>query len=347
MKTIVKVKPEKGGLELHEVPVKKPDGDEVVIKIHAASICGSDQHIFVWNTWAQNLYKDILPMPMGHEFCGTVIETGANVRNIKVGDRVCAETHIACGYCDKCRQGMGHICDHLLLFSKSKAGCFSEYTTVTEKCLVKIPDELSNIQGALMEPFGVSVRAVDAAQTAGKSILIQGCGPLGLMAVQVARAMGATRIFATDLDPYRLQFAKDLGADHVIDPANGDITEQILDLTGGIGVRSICEITGAIPAIQKGFSYIAKGGRYIFTGLPSQKLELDIVRDVINREVLLKGCYGREIPKTWNLAFELLSSGRVDLTKITTHQFPLEAFEEAFRVAESRKCGKIIFNCEQ
>lgn len=343
MKTIMKVLPEKGGLELREVPVKKPEKGEVVIKINAASICGSDQHIFAWNAWAQNLYKDILPMPMGHEFCGAVIEIGEDVHNIKVGDRVCAETHIGCGQCDKCKQGMSHICDNLMLFSKTKSGCFSEYTTVTEKCLVKVPDSLSDIEGALMEPFGVSVRAVDAAQTAGKSILIQGCGPLGLMAVQVARAMGASRIFATDLDPYRLKFAKELGADYVIDPANGDITKQILDLTDGIGVRSICEITGSIPAIKKGFEYISKDSRYIFTGLPSQKLEIDVVKDLVNREVLLKGCYGREIPKTWNLAFELLSSGRVDLSKIATHQFALDDYQEAFEVAEGRQCGKILF----
>ena len=343
MKTIVKTQPEKGGLELREVPVREPGADEVLIKIHAASICGSDQHIYDWNQWAQNLYADILPMPLGHEFCGTVVETGSDVRNVRKGDRVCAETHIACGHCDKCRQGKGHICDNLLLFSKTKAGCFSEYTTVTEKCLIKIPGTLTDKQGALMEPFGVSVRAVEAARIQGQSLMIQGCGPLGLMAIQVARAMGATRIFATDLDPYRLEFARRMGADYVIDPADGDITEQVLSLTDGIGVRSICEITGSIPAAQKGFEYISKGGRYIFTGLPSKKLEVDVVRDIVNREVTLQGCYGREIMRTWNLAFELLASGRVDLSRIITHEFHLDDYQEAFAVTESRKCGKVLF----
>lgn len=342
MKAVVKICPEKNGLALQELPIRHPQEGEVLVRIAAASICGSDLHIYAWNQWAKNLYEDILPMPMGHEFCGTVEEVGDGVRSVRIGDRVCAETHIPCGHCDKCRRGMGHICDNLQLFSRTKAGCFSEYTTVPEKCLIHVPDSLSDIEGALMEPFGVSVRAVSDAEVAGKFVLIQGCGPLGLMAVMTARAMGAAKVLATDIDPYRLRFAKSVGADEVIDPADGDVPEQVRALTGGVGVRAICEITGSIPAIQTGFRCMAKGGRYIFTGMPSQKLEIDVARDLINREVTLQGCYGRKIYETWNLAFDLLEAKRIDLSKIATHKYPLADYAQAFQTAVGRKCGKVL-----
>ena len=343
MKTILKAFPRRGGLELRDVSVREPDEGEVVVKISTASICGSDQHIYAWNRWAQTLYAGALPMPMGHEFCGTVIEVGKHVKEIKVGDRVCAETHIGCGTCAQCKTGKKHICDKLELFSKTKAGCFAEYTTVTQRCLVKVPDYLSDMEGALLEPFGVAVRAVETAQVVGEDTLIQGCGPLGLMSIQVAAAMGARRIFATDIDPYRLELAKKLGADHVFDPGSGEVPAQVMDLTGGNGVRSICEFTGNIQAMKQGFQYLAKGGLYVFVGLPSQTLEVDVVHDLINREVVMRGCYGREIPHTWDLAFDLLSSGKIDLSKVVTHRFSLEDYAQAFETAESRNCGKIQF----
>lgn len=282
-------------------------------------------------------------MPMGHEFCGTVLDVGENLKHIKVGDRVCAETHISCGTCEQCRRGRPHICDRLMLFSKTGAGCFSEYTTVTERCLVKVPDFLSDMEGALLEPFGVAVRAVETAQVQGKSILIQGCGPLGLMAIQVAAAMGAGRIFAVDLDPYRLKLAKELGADYALNSEAGDVAEQVLDLTGGLGVHSVCEFTGNIQAVKKGFECLSKAGIYVFVGLPSQTLDVDVVRNLINRELVMRGCYGRELPHTWDVAFDLLASSKIDLSKVVTHQFKLQDYEKAFETAESRQCGKIQF----
>lgn len=347
IRSVMKSKAEPGGLSVTEAPVREPGYGEALVKISMSAICGSDLHIYAWNNWAQNLYRDILPMPMGHEFCGTVEKTGEGVTDLTAGTRVSAETHIWCGSCDKCRRGMNHICDNLQLFSKTKAGCFSTYTTVPAKCLIPLPDTVSDLEGSLMEPFGVAVRAVEEAQVSGQSVLIQGCGAIGLMAVQAAKALGACQIIALDLDRYRLDLALELGADYVVDPARSDPVKQVLELTNGIGIRRICEFTGNIGAIQTGFRYIAKGGRYIFTGLPSRKLELDVVRDLVNREITMQGCYGRKIYQTWNTCFDLIESGKVDLSKAATHRYPLSAYKEAFQTALGRQCGKVLFMNQQ
>jgi len=327
---------------MEEVPIRQPGPTEVLVKIKAAAICGTDIHIYQWNNWAANLYQGRLPMPMGHEFCGVVEAVGSEVSTIQVGDRVCAETHLFCGSCDKCKQNMENICDNLTLFTQYGAGCFSEYTTVPAACLIKVPEALSDIEGALMEPFGVAVYAVETAQISGRSVLIQGCGPIGLLAILAARALGASRVYAVEAEPYRIELAKQAGADEVLDPMSGQVPERIMELTGGIGVRSVCEFTGNIRAIETGFRCIAKGGRYVFTGLPAQKLELDIAKDLVNKELTLIGCYGRKIYQTWVTAFELLLSGKVDLSSVVTHRSPLTDYEAAFQAAVSRKSGKVV-----
>lgn len=343
MNRISKIEGGPEGLALEDAPIISPGKGQVLIRVMAAAICGSDIHIYQWNKWAENLYQGQLPMPMGHEFCGIVVEVGEGGENFRPGERVCGETHISCGVCDKCLQGLNHICDHLQLFSKTGAGCFSEYTTVPAKCLLHVPDALSDQEGVLLEPFGVAVRAVKTANISGKSVMIQGCGAIGLMAIQAAKALGASRIFASDLDQYRLDFAKRLGADVVLNSATENVAAEITRLTDGIGVRALCDFTGSIQAMETGFNLIAKGGRYILVGLPSRKMEVDVVHDLINREITVQGCYGRHIFDTWHTALELIACGKVDVSQIITHCYSLEEYETAFQTAAGRQCGKVVF----
>lgn len=343
MKQIIKNESCCCGISLIDVPVREPNENEVLVKIKSASICGTDMHIYDWNSWAQKMYFGKLPMPLGHEFCAEVVRVGNGVKSVKIGDRVSAETHISCHTCDKCLQGRENICDNLQVFSKSNAGCFSEYSTVPVSCLVKVPDELNDEECSLLEPFGVSIYAVETAQISGKSVLFQGCGPLGMMGIQVAKALGASRIYAAEVDPYRMEKAKELGADAVINPMEEDISERILELTHGIGVRAVCETSGNIKAMEKGFDCLAKGGRYVFSSMPSKKLEVDIAKYIVQRELVMTGCYGRQMFQTWHTAFELLATKKVNLNKIITHRFNLEQYAEAFEVVLSRKSGKVLF----
>lgn len=343
MKQLLKFGEGRGCLEVKNVAIKPPSIKEVLIKVKTAAICGTDVHIFEWNKWAEEKYKSSLPLPLGHEFCGEVVEVGSFVENFKPGDRVTVETHLSCGKCFYCRQGKPHICANLVLFSQSKAGCFSEYTTVPEGFLVKVPEGLSNEEGSLLEPFGVSVRAVTASHTTDRSLLIQGCGPIGLFAIPVARALGVSNIYAVEANPYRISLAKKMGADLVLNPQKGNVFESILELTCGVGVSSIIDFTGNITAIQNGFQYIQKAGIYVFVGLPSKKAEINISNDIVTREITMTGCYGRLLPETWLLSEKLLLSGKINILEAVTHKFPLEDFEEAFNLCESKDCGKILF----
>jgi threonine 3-dehydrogenase len=343
MKQLVKISAGYGGFALRDTDIRRPRRGEALVRVKSAAICGTDLHIYEWNSWAQGLYAEKLPMPLGHEFCGEIVALGEGVERFSIGDRVCAETHLACGTCWQCMQGKPHICENLLLFSESGSGCFSEYTTVPVGFLVKVPEFCSDAEGALLEPFGVAVRAVQTAEISGRTVLIQGCGPIGLMAIPVARALGASRVFAVETEPYRIALAEALGVDMMFNPTQQDVVAAVKEQTGGVGVAAILELTGNIDAIEIGMQCIAKGGDYIFIGLPSKKLSMDVSRHLIIREIVLKGCYGRLIPHTWHSVFNLLKNQKVDILRSVTHRLTLEEYEKAFALSVSRQSGKILF----
>ncbi len=343
MKRLFKVRPEKGGLACEEASVRKPAYGEVLLKIKAAAICGTDIHIYEWNRWAAQKYCNNLPLPLGHEFCGEVVELGEGVHNFRIGDRVAAETHLNCGTCSQCRQGRPHTCKQLILFSKCGAGCFSEYTTVPAGYLFPVPNAVSDEEGAVLEPLGVAVRAVDDAGVSGKTVLILGCGPIGLLAVTVAKALGAIKILAADTAPYRLALAAQLGADRVVNTKECSLPEAILEWTENEGVHSVIEFTGNPAAIKDGFKCLQNGGKYVMIGLPSTSVEVDIAGDIVTREIEMKGNYGRLIPQTWYLTANLLTSQKINVRKVITHTFRLDEFDQAFGLALSKNSGKILF----
>ena len=344
MKALIKKKALAGGIALVDTDIPAPGDGQVLIKVKSAAICGTDLHIYQWNAWAAERYTP--PVALGHEFSGEVVALGPGIRTLREGMTVTAETHLACGRCTQCRKGRGHTCRNLKVFSQMGLGCFSEYTVVPESMLRTVPESVSFETASVMEPLGVSVRAVHEAQVSGEDVWVIGCGPIGLFAVAAARVLGADRIFATDISPFRLDLARKTGADHTFDPASGSAAEFVLGNTGGAGVGVIIETSGNPSAIQGCFPALRPGGNVVLVGLPSAPVTLDLVKDVIIRESRMWGVFGRTIDDTWIQVEKLLTSARLDIAAVLTHRFGLQDAEEAFETAASGRAGKVLFKIE-
>lgn len=342
MKALRKQREGIGGIELVHLPVSTPGKGEVQVQVKSAAICGTDLHLFQWNSWAANNYT--IPLPLGHEFSGEVVAVGPEVYRIKIGDKVTAETHLGCGQCAQCRSGREHTCKNLKLFTKMGLGCFSEYTVLPEPMLRTVPEGISFEESSIMEPLGVSVRAVHEAQVSGEDVWVIGCGPIGLFAVAAANALGANRIFASDLSPYRLNVAKKVGADYTFVANSVTASDFILDKTEDNGVGIIIETSGSIQAIQECFSALSAGGNVILVGIPSAPITLDIVKDMIQCEAKVRGIYGRRLNETWIQTERLLLSGKIDVSPVLTHRFSLAEHEKAFETAVSGNAGKVLFS---
>jgi len=341
MKAIVKTKPE-WGAELLDVPTPKPGEGQVLIKVRATSICGTDLHIYQWNEWSQKRLTPLLPQIMGHEVAGEIVELGPGVRNIRVGDYISAETHVPCGHCFECKTGNMHICLNMKIFGVDMDGVFAEYAVVPEIDAWLNPPDLPPAWASIQEPLGNATDTVLAEDIAGKTALVTGAGPLGLLTVGVARASGATKIIVSEPMEFRRKKALELGADVVIDPTKEDVVKRVMEETGGIGVDVLLELSGAESAIHQGFACIVPGGRASLLGLPDKPVTMDLNTEVIFRAVRVYGITGRRMFSTWFKVSRLLSSGRFDPTPAITHEFPLERFKEGFELMEAGKTGKVI-----
>ncbi len=343
MKALMKTETGRGGVSLVDRSMPTIGCKDVLIKVRMAAICGTDLHIYEWNEWAAANYS--VPLPLGHEFCGEVIEIGSGVRRIKVGDRVSAETHMGCGHCFQCKAGRMHTCINLKLFSKLGAGCFSEYTAVPEGMLRVVHPQIPDKYATIMEPLGVSVRAVDDANVSGQDTLIVGCGPIGLFSVAAAKTLGANKIIASDVSTNRLGLALKAGANVIVNPASESLQKKVFAETYGYGVGAVIETSGNASAIQGSFKVMYPGSRMVMVGLPSKPVELDIVKDIVCRETTIIGAYGRRIDQTWLLVEKLLLSGKLNVESLLTHIFSIEQHQEAFEEATARESGKILFKC--
>lgn len=340
MRAIVKAA-EGPGVALQHVPVPEPGPEEVLIRVKAAAICGTDLHIAQWNAWAQHAGIR-LPLVMGHEFSGEVVGVGSRVRALKPGDYVAGETHLPCGECYQCRNGLQHICMRLKLFGIHRDGCFAEYTTIPEICAYRVPAALSPRVAAMLEPLGTSLRAVLELDVSGGSVAVIGCGPIGLFAVACAKALGASRIIGLDVREERLALAKRLGCDMSLDPRHEDATATILEATGGVGVDAIVEASGNAAALEGAFAYLRKGGRCALVGLPSEPVRLNIGADVVFKEATIVGIHGREMFRTWTRMRQLLASGLLNVDPVITHEMPLEGYAEGLALLAAGKGGKVI-----
>ncbi len=335
----MKTKPEPGA-ELLDVDIPTPGPDEVLVKVLATSICGTDLHIYQWNDWAKKRIKN-LPQIMGHELCGQVIELGTNVCHIKKDSIISAETHIACGYCHLCKIGMMHICENVKIFGVDRDGVFAEYSVVPARNAWAIEEKIPKDYISIMEPLGNAVHTVLAGEIAGSTVLITGCGPIGLMAIGLCKICGATNIIATEVNEYRIQLAKKMGADLVINPKKDDAVSVILKHTNGQGVDVVLEMSGNPSAIGEAFEVLRPGGRYSILGIPEKTIKLDLA-DIVFKYFTIQGINGRLMFSTWVKSSRFLASGRLELEPLITHRFRLEEFKEAMELMETGNCGKII-----
>ncbi len=325
------VKREAGpGAELLEVETPRPGPREVLVKVEAASICGTDVHIYQWNEWARRRVKP--PLILGHEFTGEVVELGEGVTLVKPGDRVSAETHIPCGRCYFCRTGQLHICQDLQILGVDRDGCFAEYVVVPEVVLWPVPEGVPPKVASILEPLGNSIHAVLASELPGRSVAIFGAGTTGLLATAVAHLAGAAQIYVVDQYEFKLGLAKRLGASRTINFRAEDPVQVIREGTEGLGVHVALEMAGSRQAFRQALGALRNGGQLIAFGLPARPVELDLPEEVIFREIEIKGITGRLMFDTWYRASEWLKGGRLELEPLITHELPLEEFQRGFEL---------------
>lgn len=316
---------------------------DVLVKVTHAGICGTDRHIYEWDKWSQN--RVAVGITTGHEFVGHVTEIGPAVQRTQIGQRVSAEGHIACGTCEPCRTGQAHICDNVEIIGIDTNGCFANYLVVPEENIWPVHPDIPNKIAAVFDPLGNAVHTVMAAGVSGKSVLITGVGIIGLMAVTVAKAAGAGKIFVTDVDERRMKLAKELGADEAFD-ARKPWVDDVRKLAGGSGVHSLVEMSGNQQAIRDGFAALRNGGTAALLGIPSEEITVDL-STLIFKGVTVLGINGRRMFETWYQMEDLILSGKLQLDPIITHQIEMEDFEDGFKMMQSGEAIKVVMKIQQ
>lgn len=341
MKAIIKAEACSGAKCIEvDVPAIKPG--HVLVKVLATAICGTDIHIYDWTDWAKA--RIAVPMIFGHEFCGRVIEVGEGVTRAQVGDLIAGETHIPCGKCYQCNTGLQHVCQHMQILGVHSPGVFSEYALIPEPCVWKLPDNTDPDIGAMYEPFGVAAHAMMVESVSGKNVAVFGCGPIGLFAVGIARACGASKVVACEVSPDRLALANRMGATHLINPKQDDPHKQIMEITDGNGLDVAVELSGSPIALQQALGVMTRGGRLTVAGLPPRPVEINIVDDVIYKELRIYGITGRVMYDTWYTVANLIESGMVDPRPVITHTFDMCDIDSAMAAAKGGKAGKVILH---
>jgi threonine 3-dehydrogenase len=337
MKALVKAKHEPG-IWMETVPVPAIGANDVLIKIKKTAICGTDVHIYNWDEWSQKTVP--VPMVTGHEYVGVIEEVGAAVTGLKPGDRVTGEGHITCGHCRNCRAGRRHLCRATMGVGVNRPGCFGEFLSLPAVNAFKLPDEIPDDLAAIFDPFGNAVHTALSFDLIGEDVLITGAGPIGLMAAAVARHVGARYVVITDVNEYRLDLARKIGATHVSNPKQETLQEVMkkLGMTEGFDVG--LEMSGNAQAFQGMLAAMNHGGRIAVLGIFPTAVSLEFDQ-VIFKGLHLKGIYGREMFETWYKMTTMLQSG-LNIAQVITHQFPIDRFQEGFDVMRSGRSGKVI-----
>lgn len=341
MKALCKTKPTSGA-DLIETSTPSLGDHDVLVNIRAASICGTDVHIYNWDQWAASRIKT--PLIFGHECAGEVVDVGRKVTRVKVGDHVSIETHVPCLECYQCQMDQMHLCHNLKVVGIDRPGSFAEYLSIHEICCVKNDPSMSWTLASIQEPLGNAVYCVSESDVQGKSVAVFGDGPIGIFSVAVARAMGAERIIACGMQPYRLELIQSFKPDHLIDVSRENTRERIYHLTGGVGVDAVLEMSGSEKAIHDGLASVRSGGVFTFFGVPSKPIELDIANELIFKGITVKSIFGRKMFETWEIMAKLIASGKLDVTRVVTHEMKLEEIDKAMALltAKEIKVGKIL-----
>ncbi len=339
MKALVK-KYAKPGLWMEEVPIPAIGDNEVLIKVHKNSICGTDVHIYKWDAWAQKTIP--VPMVVGHEFMGEIAELGRNVQGLKVGDRVCGEGHITCGQCPNCRKGLKHICLHTLGVGVHRHGCFAEFFNLPAENVFTLPSSISDDLASIFDPYGNATHTALSFELIGEDVLITGAGPIGIMAAAIAKKAGARNVVITDVNEYRLDLARKMGAALAIDVSKTTLKDAMKTIGIEHGFTVGLEMSGNSKALCSMLESMQHGGKIALLGIlpPGSAIDWDLV---IFKMLTLKGIYGREIFATWYKMTHMLESG-LNLAPIITHRFPIDDFEKGFAVMLSGLSGKVILD---
>jgi len=327
------------GLTVSTVPKPVAGPGEVLIRVRHAGVCGTDLHIADWDAWAQGRIKP--PLVVGHEFAGEVAALGPGVTEFQVGQLVTAEGHIICGHCQACRTGNGHICKNTRIIGVDRDGAFAEFIAMPATNVMTL-DGIPTEIGAIMDPMGNAFHTVLTAEIPGSTVFIVGCGPIGCFAVGIARAAGAAKVIASDVNPNRLALAKKMGAHVVINAAQDDVVRSVLAETGGEGVDVVCEMSGVPAALHQAFATIRMGGRVQLLGIPKGEVPVDFASEIIFKGITLYGVIGRKMYETWHQMRRFLSSGLLDPRPVITHRFPLAKIDDALAAIRSGDAGKVI-----
>ena len=341
MWAIRKLRPEPG-LVLEEAPTPVCGEDDVLVRVEAASLCGTDLHIFHWDDWAAQRIRP--PLTLGHEFAGTVVEVGRNVRHVATGDFVSAESHVTCGMCFHCRTGQAHMCERTQILGVDRDGAFAEYVAVPESVIwlndrTKLAPEIATLQ----EPFGNAVFATSLHDLAGRTVAILGCGPVGLFTIAIARASGAGRILASDRVPFRLGLARTMGVTDVVNVDGvADVPGWFIERNEGDHLDVVFEMSGSPSAIGDAFRIARNGGHVLLFGIPARPVEVDVAESLIFKNLNVTAVNGRQIFGTWYRTRWLLEHGVVDLAPLITHRCRLSEFERALRTLDAGEACKVV-----
>ena len=335
------VKPEpKAGAEIRDVKIPTFGDTDVLVKVKVASVCGTDLHIYDWDAWAQRrIHPPLIP---GHEFCGTVAAVGREVTTVKEGDFVSAEMHVACGKCFQCRTGEAHICQFVKIIGVDADGAFAEYVRIPESNIWKIDPAIPADYASVLDPLGNAVHTVLAGEIAARTVAIVGCGPIGLFCIAVARAVGASQVFALEINEHRAKLARQMKADYVLNPTKDDVKSIVMEATNRVGVDVVLEMSGKTPGIKMGFDILRLGGRVSLLGIPSKPVELNFAEDIIFKGATVQGINGRLMYKTWYQMQALLKAGKLDLSPVITDRMAMKDFSKGMARLKTGEASKIL-----
>jgi threonine 3-dehydrogenase len=339
MKALVKSKAEPG-LWLEDIPVPTIGINDVLIRVRYTGICGTDVHIYNWDEWAQKTIP--VPMAIGHEFVGEIVQVGSNVNDFYPGDLVSGEGHVVCGRCRNCLAGRRHLCANTQGVGVNRPGAYAEFISLPMTNIWRHDPKINQEVAAIFDPFGNAVHTAFSFPVLGEDVLITGAGPIGIMAIPLVRHAGARHIVITDMNPFRLDLAQKMGATLAVDPTQTPIAEVQKKLGMAEGFDVGLEMSGNAQALRDMIANMAHGGKIAVLGIPAKEMSLDL-RQVIFNMITIKGIYGREMYETWYKMSVLLESG-VDISPIITHRFRYDEFQKGFDAMKSGQTGKVVLD---
>jgi threonine 3-dehydrogenase len=344
MRALRKLQPARG-LSLVTLPVPQPGPTDVLVRIRAAGVCGTDYHIYAWDAWSQRRTKP--PFTVGHEFVGEIAAVGAAIRHVAIGQRVSGEGHIVCGRCYFCRTGQGHICETVKIIGVDRDGCFAEYMVFPAENLWPVPESIPDRYAAIFDPLGNAMHTVMAAKIAGASVLVMGAGAIGIFAVGIAKAVGAATVLVVEPNDFKRRLARNAGADIVLDPRRDDVIAAARKATGGLGPEVVLEMSGNAKGMQQAFQVLRKGGEISLLGIPPADVCVDWAEDIIFKGITIHAINGRRMYDTWYQTHDFLLHHQARIKPVITHILPFTEFQQAFDAMEQGTCGKAVLTFDR